>query len=57
MPTMLARITCPNCKQQFQAEVEQILDVRADPSAKFRVLNGLVNFARCPHCGMQGALD
>ncbi|HHN93558.1 MAG TPA: hypothetical protein ENK17_02215, partial [Anaerolineae bacterium] len=23
----------------------------------FRVLNGLVNFARCPHCGMQGALD
>ena len=48
---MLARVTCPNCNNQFQAPVEQVLDVRADPSAKSRVFNGLVNVASCPHCG------
>jgi hypothetical protein len=53
---LLARINCPSCGQQFQAPVEQILDVRADPSAKMRVLNGLVNVAACPQCGMRGAL-
>ncbi|HEY68565.1 MAG: hypothetical protein DRI79_01405 [Chloroflexi bacterium] len=53
---MLAHVTCPNCRNPFQTPVEQILDVRADPSAKMRVLNGLVNMAVCPHCGMRGAL-
>ncbi|RLC97311.1 MAG: hypothetical protein DRI77_07430 [Chloroflexi bacterium] len=48
---ILARVTCPNCNHQFQTPVEQILDVRADPGAKVRVLNGLVNVASCPHCG------
>ncbi len=54
---LLARVTCPNCHNQFQTPVEQILDVRTDPNAKMRVLNGLVNVAICPHCGMGGALD
>jgi hypothetical protein len=36
--------------------VEQVLDVKQDPSAKMRVLNGLVNVAACPHCGARGAL-
>ena len=52
----IARITCPNCQNQFQVPVEQVIDVRADPGAKGRVLNGLVNMAVCPHCGMGGAL-
>jgi arsenate reductase-like glutaredoxin family protein len=54
--TMLARVTCPSCHNQFQTPIEQILDVRADPSAKVRVFNGLVNVAQCPHCGMSGPL-
>ncbi len=54
---LLARITCPNCRNQFQTPVEQVLDVRADPGAKSRLLNGLVNMAVCPHCGMYGPLD
>jgi len=54
---MLARVTCPNCNNQFQSPVEQILDVRADPSAKARVFNSLVNVAACPHCRMTGRLD
>jgi hypothetical protein len=56
-PVMLARVTCPSCQNQFQAPVEQIVDVRQDPGAKMRVLNGLLNVATCPHCGMSGALS
>lgn len=54
---MIARVTCPSCQNQFQTPVEQILDVRDDPSAKMRVLNGLLNIAACPHCQAQGALN
>jgi hypothetical protein len=54
---LLARVTCPNCHNQLQTPIEQVLDVRADPSAKARVINGLVNIAACPHCGMRGALN
>jgi hypothetical protein len=57
MPQMIARITCPNCQNQFQAPVEQVIDARADPGAKGRVLNGVVNIAVCPHCQMGGALS
>ncbi len=54
---MLARVTCPNCRNQVQTIVEQVLDVREDPNAKMRLLNGLVNVVACPNCGMQGALN
>ncbi len=54
---MLARITCAQCQQRFETPVEQVLDVRADPSAKLRVLNGAVNLVACPHCGARGALN
>jgi len=53
---MLARVTCPNCNKQFQTPIEQVLDVKADPRAKARLLNGLVNVAVCPHCGAGGGL-
>jgi len=54
---MLARVTCPKCHNPLQIPVEQILDVRADPGAKVRVLNGLVNVAACPHCGTSVAFN
>jgi hypothetical protein len=54
---LVARVTCPSCRSQFQAPVEQVLDVREDPNAKVRVLNGLVNVASCPQCGTAGALN
>ena len=54
--TMVARITCPSCQNQFQMPLEQIVDVRANPGAKARVLNGLINVAACPHCGAAGPL-
>jgi hypothetical protein len=50
-------VTCANCQNQFEAPVEQVLDVRADPSAKIRVLNGMVNTTVCPHCQLRGMLS
>jgi hypothetical protein len=47
---MVARVTCPSCQNQIQLPVEQVLDVRADPTAKMRLLNGAVNAGVCPHC-------
>jgi len=57
MSQVMARITCPNCKQPFSAPLEQILDVEVDPSAKARLLSGQVNLVVCPHCGMSGAIN
>ncbi len=54
---LLARVVCPNCQNQIQTPVEQIIDVRANPDAKRRVLNGLVNIAACSQCGMRGPLN
>ena len=54
---LAARVTCPTCGNQYQAHVEQILDVREDPSAKIRVLNRVVNAVVCPHCKARGALS
>lgn len=56
-PVYATRITCPNCQNQFQTLVEQIIDVRVDPNAKVRLLNGLINVASCPQCGMGGLLN
>lgn len=49
-------IQCPNCRQPFAVNVEQVIDVGRDPSAKTRLLSGQINVARCPHCGFQAAL-
>jgi hypothetical protein len=56
MPQMIARVTCPNCQNPFQTPIEQVIDVRADPGAKGRVLNGMVNVAVCPQCQSGGPL-
>ncbi|HDQ74198.1 MAG TPA: hypothetical protein ENN19_19200 [Chloroflexi bacterium] len=53
----MARVNCPNCQKQFQAPIEQVVDVRVDPNAKARLLNGLINVISCPHCNMGGALN
>jgi hypothetical protein len=56
-PVMVARVTCSSCQNQFQTPIEQVLDVRADPGAKARVMNGMVNVAVCPHCRTGGMLN
>ncbi|MBN1451694.1 MAG: hypothetical protein JW963_11825 [Anaerolineales bacterium] len=50
------QISCPQCRQPIQANVEQLFDVTADPGAKQRLLGGVSNMVRCPFCGYQGRL-
>ncbi|HLO18701.1 MAG TPA: CpXC domain-containing protein [Anaerolineales bacterium] len=50
------QIACPRCRQIITANVEQLFDVTQDPQAKQRLLGGISNMARCPHCGYQGRL-
>lgn len=50
------QIACPNCRQMIAANIEQLFDVTQDPQAKQRLLGGISNMARCPHCGYQGRL-
>ncbi|HEX2697630.1 MAG TPA: CpXC domain-containing protein [Anaerolineales bacterium] len=50
------QIACPRCRQMITANVEQLFDVTADPGAKQRLLGGVSNYARCPHCGYEGRL-
>ncbi len=50
------QIACPNCRQMIPANVEQLFDVTQDSQAKQRLLGGISNMARCPHCGFQGRL-
>jgi hypothetical protein len=50
------QIACPRCRQPITANIEQLFDVTQDPQAKQRLLGGISNMARCPHCGYQGRL-
>ena len=50
------QIACPRCRQMITANIEQLFDVTQDPQAKQRLLGGVSNMARCPHCGYQGRL-
>jgi hypothetical protein len=50
------QIACPRCRQMIAANVEQLFDVTQDRQAKQRLLGGISNMARCPHCGYQGRL-
>lgn len=56
-PRFVAAVTCPSCGTRFQTQIEQILDVRVDPSARNRMLSGAVNVAACPACGTAGSLN
>lgn len=48
------QIVCPRCRQMITANIEQLFDVTQDPQAKQRLLGGISNMIRCPHCGFQG---
>ncbi len=54
MPPVRTQVSCPNCRQPVQAELEQVFDVAQDPSAKQRFMSGRFNVINCPHCRFQG---
>src|SRR5215813_14025074 len=50
------QITCPNCRQPFQAVLEQLIDGANDPQSKARLLSGRLNMAVCPNCHYQSMI-
>ena len=57
MPQTVMQVRCPNCGNPLQAQVDQVVDVGVDPSAKSRLLSGSLNLARCSVCGYNGQLS
>ena len=51
------QVKCPVCQQPFTMQLEQIVDVGSEPTAKNRLLAGQLNLAVCPNCGNGGMLD
>lgn len=50
------QVSCPQCRQQIPANVEQLFDVTQDPGAKQRLMGGLSNVVNCQFCGYNGRL-
>ncbi len=50
------QVSCPQCRQQIPANIEQLFDVTQDPGAKQRLLGGLSNVVNCQFCGYHGRL-
>lgn len=48
-------VTCPNCRAQFGAEIETIINGQ-NPRLKSALLQGRLNVAQCPQCGFTDAL-
>ena len=46
--------TCPNCRSQVLADIEQLFDQDSDPQAKQKLLSGAFNVISCQMCGYQG---
>jgi hypothetical protein len=56
MPQTVTQIRCPNCRNSIQAQIQQLIDVEVEPSAKGRLLSGALNLVRCPVCGFEGQI-
>lgn len=52
-----ATLTCPNCRHQFTTPIHSLIDADQDPEAKTRLLQGQINVAICPRCGVAGPLN
>ncbi len=44
-------VNCPNCGAGFAPEIQQVLDVRQDPSVVSTLITGRANVVNCPNCG------
>lgn len=56
-PQEVASLNCPNCRNQFNAPIERVIDAQTNPEVKARLLSGQLNYTVCPQCGFQGALS
>lgn len=44
-------ISCIQCRQQFRAAFQNVVDASQDPQGKIKLLTGRLNAAQCPNCG------
>lgn len=51
-----ATLNCPTCGKPFDANVWLILDRQERPDVVKTLLDGELNVARCPHCGVEGGI-
>jgi hypothetical protein len=49
-------VACPNCRTQFTAPIETIIDGQ-DPALKNALLQGRLNVTQCPQCGLVSPLN
>ena len=49
-------VTCPNCQAQFTIPIHSIVDGQ-DPVLKSALLQGRLNVAQCPQCGLTDLLN
>lgn len=56
IPSQPVRVTCPQCRQPFTAQIQSIIDVGMQPALKEQLLGGQLNLVRCPFCGSNGML-
>lgn len=54
MAPIRTMVSCPKCRTPVQVELEQLIDVSQDPSAKQRLMSGSINVINCPTCGFRG---
>ncbi|HID86128.1 MAG TPA: hypothetical protein EYP55_01970, partial [Anaerolineae bacterium] len=54
MPPQKVTLPCPDCGQEFEAQIWTILDLGQEPDLARRFLAGEINVARCPGCGQAG---
>ncbi|MBN1149042.1 MAG: CHAT domain-containing protein [Anaerolineales bacterium] len=52
-----ARLTCPACGREFEAEIWLVIDAAERPDLLEKVLQGSLHALPCPHCGQAGAVD
>lgn len=50
------RVTCPNCQNQFTANVHNVVDVGQNPDLKDELLSGQLNTVTCPQCSLTNQL-
>jgi hypothetical protein len=55
-PQMVS-VTCPACRTQYRAPVQNIVDVGHNPRLKELLLQGRLNVGICPNCGTAGVLS
>lgn len=53
---MQTQFTCPQCGTAYTTEVHQVVDSKRTPGLKQQLLNGQLNVAVCPNCGMAAQL-